>query len=553
MSFDRLKVWQRLCIIVGSGVVGICLLSIMAITAMRSLKDNIVETTKLTQAQRNSQRIQLRAQEIRAQIMLGLQHNPRDQEIVKLHDHALSFHGGMLENAQRELVEALAQLKNDLGNADTENRTLIDNLDKAVSRFLADGVVPVRQKLTAGQFSEANILLLKQTNPGFDALRQASRAMNDYVVKTVNRSAEISLESTQRNTWGILFVGLMTTVLVVFMSVLIARSVIRQLGGEPAIAIEHMEKIASGDLRVRIAETVPSSMLASLNKMTINLHDIVEKILTQATDVSKHSNEISQTASDVTKDAETEAEAVSSMASAIEQLTVSISHLTNMAGEAKGFAEQAFQLALDGRSQVKMSAGEVEKIACDVKLICGRFVALDESAMQISSIAGVIKDIAGQTNLLALNAAIEAARAGDSGRGFAVVADEVRKLAERTTSATGDIETMIASVQDKTKEIANSMNCVLPQVGRSTASALEATESLERISDASEQILQRTNDSVNATQEQQDAATIVARRVEQIAQMVERTSFAMKNTSCSAKKADQLASTLKAQLEHFQV
>ncbi len=334
---------------------------------------------------------------------------------------------------------------------------------------------------------------------------------------------------------------------------LVSHSILKQLGGEPKLAVDIMERIANGDLTASTGQAPAGSLLNTLGSMAQALRKMVSEINNDANRLVANAEQITDAAEGVARAAEQQSDATSAMAAAIEELTVSSNHISDSARDTSQDSVAAVELSGQGSTRVNQAAQAIQQISATVSDASGRIRALEERARQVSSIANVIKDIAGQTNLLALNAAIEAARAGEQGRGFAVVADEVRKLAERTSLATTEIEQMIVGIQGDTVGAVGAMNAALPEVQQGVALAASASESLQAIEDGARRTLERIGEVADATKEQSTASTSIAQRVEQIANMVEETTETIRGTATTAHQLQDIAVSLKQQISRFKV
>lgn len=350
------------------------------------------------------------------------------------------------------------------------------------------------------------------------------------------------------------FAGIVLGLMVVLFLVVwrVVGSIVSQLGGEPAYAVEIMHRVASGDLSVDVrAAGDPDSLLAELAQMVGKLRSMVGEIAERAENLAGHARDLSGIAKSVASSTHGQSDAASSIAAAVEEMSTSIASISDGARETEENSERAATLAGEGAVRADEAAHEMGAIATTVDQAASKIQQLVERAREIGSIANVIKEIAAQTNLLALNAAIEAARAGEQGRGFAVVADEVRGLAERTAAATVQIEQMISSIQAETRDAVDVMERVAGQVQEGGGLVQGAADSLRDIRGGTELALTRIRDVAEATREQTSASTSIAQQVEQIAQQVEGTSQAMQSAVSAVQDLERLASGLRELVGRF--
>ena len=127
----------------------------------------------------------------------------------------------------------------------------------------------------------------------------------------------------------------------------------------------------------------------------------------------------------------------------------------------------------------------------------------------------------------------------------------MRKLAERTSTATIEIESMISGIQTDTVQVVGVMDAALPQVEAGVQAAESAAQSLRQIKDGAQLAMQRVHDVADSTKEQSEASTSIAQRVEQIAQMVEETTAAMQATAETAGEMEKIAGELNALVGRF--
>jgi methyl-accepting chemotaxis protein len=303
--------------------------------------------------------------------------------------------------------------------------------------------------------------------------------------------------------------------------------------------------LSQDDIQVKSKDEI-GALAESINMMTASLRNVVSQVQTSSREVTSETLALSTVASS-SVDAIRELTAANQQAAAstqeqnanieemqatLEEINAGIEEINASAQQASYIAKNSTVTSKEGTVRIDEMLTGLEAVEDNTNQLAEIIIMLETQSEKITQFVKIINTISDQTNLLALNAAIEAARAGEHGKGFAVVADEVRKLAEESAKSASTIISIVNENVKNTREAVNYISKTREAVQYNKGLSINAKNTLQEIYETTLEIEDNSNNIASAIEQQ-----VIA--IEQITNSLDTVSQASQQIASGTSQTDQ--------------
>ncbi|MEE4081377.1 methyl-accepting chemotaxis protein [Pseudomonas viridiflava] len=467
----------------------------------------------------------------------------------------------LVNTARQDLTLVLYEVRGYTGKPDDKSEraafqqldTAIQHLDGLKSTFGAARVAQLENGLRSYRSS---VEAFKATTVEAATVRKDLTTQGATIVKLGDELYDLQMKLGDDDTAQARSLQIGCILLVLALGILAAVIITRQITRPLQETLAIVDRIASGDLTHNEVVTRRDELgvlQQGIQRMGATLRDLISGIRDGVTQIASAAEELSAVTEQTSAGVNSQKIETDQVATAMHEMSATVHEVARNAEQASVAAADADKEARAGDKVVGEAIGQIERLAAEVVRSSDAMTVLEQESDKIGKVMDVIKAVAEQTNLLALNAAIEAARAGEAGRGFAVVADEVRGLAQRTQQSTEEIESLVAGLQNGTRQVSEIMLGSRTLTDSSVELTRKAGVSLESITRTVSNI-QAMNQQIAAAAEQQSSvADEISRSIVNVRDVSEQTAEASEETAASSVELARLGGQLQMLVSHFRV
>jgi methyl-accepting chemotaxis protein len=412
---------------------------------------------------------------------------------------------------------------------------------------------------TAQRVAEGDLAVTVNPRSKNDAFGVAFRGMIDYLENMARVSDGIAAGNLSmtvepksgRDRFGTSFKNMLERTLTLVQS----QDERNQLQKSIMKLLDEVANVGAGDLssEAEVTADMTGAIADAFNYMIIELRGLITKVRSATGQVSSTAVAIQAASQKLVESSAHQATRIEDTASAITSMATSIQDVSKNAVTSAHVAAQSLANAEQGAGAVQNNIQAMGRIRDQVQETAKRIKRLGERSQEIGEIVKLIDDIADRTSILALNASIQAAMAGEAGRGFAVVAEEVERLAERSTSATKQIDALTKSIQSETNEVVASMEETIREVVDGSSLANEAGQALSEIRSVSQQLAELSRTISEAALRQAVNSESVLAAMSEISLLTSQVSSGTKQTSTTVENLVNLSEDLGSAVAPFKL